>query len=131
MRLSEWALRRYPEGDHVTRLKARILLYVAAALLVVLPLFIALTVALNLGSVEMRSHVNWPVIGVMGGGCLGLVGVVWLLQRGRFAAAGHGFMNLALAVVWGVILTDRSSGITRLDTVFDISASENEVLERP
>ena len=115
--LTERLLRRYGDGDYVVRLKARFLLRICLCGVIVTPLVIAYTIYLNMNNPAYEYGIYWPGLTP-----LILLAVLFILcipalARGHFSAAAHILFVVALAVVWTIMILDKSTPVGRLDTI--------------
>ena len=116
MKINDLLLAHYRTADFSTRIKAKMLLYIAMLLMLIMLLLMGF-VAILLGSGFFLHAL--PMLA----GIIVSAAAIALLKKGYYTAASHIIITLCLLSVWSVIaLDDKNQGLVRLDTIVYVSA---------
>jgi two-component sensor histidine kinase len=115
-RLFERMLGRYRDADYIIQLKARFLLRICIAGIIIIPLFIAYTASLNLHSPVYNYSISIPVLAPIIALFVFVIIITIILIHGYYTAAAHLMFFIVQAAIWTVVLNDRSTQVGRLDT---------------
>ncbi len=116
-KLRSFLLKNYEGRDFVTRMKARFFLYLSLVLVLALPVSGLYTAYINLHSHAMGYSLNMGVLIAEFVAFIIIITIIHQLYKGRFSLSAHLLVSSAFLVIWAVIFLDRSSAITRLDTI--------------
>ncbi len=107
---------RYENADIAVSYRARFIFYFCIVCLctVLLTVFYSLYIQLN-DPALMR--VNYPVIATELSGAGVFVFILVLLVRGRFVIAANLMIIAGIAIVWSVMIFDRTNIVSRLDSI--------------
>lgn len=110
-------LARYRDSDYIIKLKARFLLRVSIAAIIVFPFIIAYNIYLSLTKAAFGYSIYWPIIAPLLIVYSIYMLVILLIARGRFAPAGHLFFIASQFLIWSIVIIDKSGPVERLDTI--------------
>lgn len=111
------ALASYDGADFVTRLKARVVLFLAVAIALLLAAVIVYSLVLQASIPETGGRLNWAILGTAIASLLLVLASIALLARGRFSLAGALLLTVLFACAWTVMFVDRSTALIRLDSI--------------
>ncbi len=115
--LFERLLDRYRDSDHIIKLKARFLLRVCIAAVVIIPFIIAYNMYLTFTKAVYGHAIYWPIIAPLVFIFFVYLSVIFLIAIGRFSIGAHLFFLATQLLMWSIIIVDKSGPLERLDTI--------------
>jgi len=116
-RLIDRVLRNYPESDFSVRMKAELLFYVCIISFLCLPLIMVYTGYNQVLNTAPGSDPNFYVLIPHTVAMLLILVILHALLRGYYALSAHMLLLLLLFVAWMIMILERTSLLTRFDTV--------------
>jgi PAS domain S-box-containing protein len=113
----DYLLKRYSHESFVIQLKARFLIY---SYLIVIAAIIAAALYTSYANLNNPLHnysINYKVISLYIAALSFLLFGFFLLVRGAFTFAAHLMLIIGFALIWTIIIIDKTNAISRLDTI--------------
>jgi two-component sensor histidine kinase len=110
-------LKKYEAADLAIQMKARIVFIICLVILGIIPILILYSASAHLINPDFGYRLYLPIILPLVFVFFLVLGILVLLIRGYFVASVHLILLILFMAVWTVMFFDRSSAITRLDTV--------------
>jgi PAS domain S-box-containing protein len=115
-------LKRYRGEEPGVQLRVRLFSVISLVVLILLPVLIIETVVIQLLNPVNDRRVNFGVILPQIAAFVLFLGILYPLWRGRFAASANAVLLVLFSTAWTVMFLDRSSTLSRLDTIAFIFA---------
>jgi two-component sensor histidine kinase len=117
MDLIDKLLRKYDNSNFVIQLKARFLLYIFIALIILVPSVLFYSIYLNLTSPFDHYAINVRMISSQVVLLLIVILSLVLFLKGHFVVSAHMTLCILFAAIWAVMILDSADIISRLDTI--------------
>ena len=119
-RNSDTLHQRYQDAGFGTELKARLLIRICLAGILVLAVSSLVPRFLETGI--LKHTFNWNSLIIPAVGIFILAGCIYLLRRGAFQAAGHTMTLGTMLVFWGILFTGADDIFRRFNTIIFLPA---------
>lgn len=121
-KLMKALLRRYGSSNLVTRLRARFMLYIAFAFLLVFAIAAVYSGHAQLSDPVLGYSLNLKIQAALCAGFLVTLAGIAIIAGGRFALGAHFLLVCGFATIWAVMALDKSFILSRLDTTVFVLA---------
>jgi PAS domain S-box-containing protein len=111
------AMENYHGANMVIRMKAKLFLVACLAVLILLPIVIIYSAYAQMMNPTFGYQINYSVILLELASIVFILLILLLLMKGHFTVSAHLLLVLSLLTTWTVMILDRSSPISRLDTI--------------
>jgi PAS domain S-box-containing protein len=115
--LFDKALKKYEDSDIVVQMKARFFFFLCLATIILFPVVLFYTAYLQLRNPLLGYRIDFALMAPELIIFLIFIAILLLIIRGYFIVAVHIMMILSFAVIWIIIILDRSFIVSRLDTI--------------
>ncbi|HOD13595.1 MAG TPA: histidine kinase dimerization/phosphoacceptor domain -containing protein [Spirochaetota bacterium] len=116
-KLLDRLLKHYETADVVLQMKARLLFILCLIILGIIPVVASYSAYAHFNNPDFGNRINLPILLPQIIMFFLVSGILVLLIRGYFVASVHLILVILFLSIWTVMFLDRSSAMTRLDTI--------------